>query len=105
MKLLELPVDILVENVFSRLDANTLVRLSLTCQELYRLCNDEHLWKHLVSEDYNIPRDASFRHSGWKSLYARLSDSRVYTWGENRDARLGHGDPFAAHRIRGRTIS
>ncbi|CAO3643734.1 unnamed protein product [Cunninghamella echinulata] len=29
---------------------------------------------------------------GWKKLYQRLSDSRVYTWGENVDLRLGLDD-------------
>ncbi|CAO3612467.1 unnamed protein product [Cunninghamella blakesleeana] len=50
-------------------------------------------------KDFNIPLDASFRQMGWKKLYKHLSDSRVYTWGENSDYRLGL-DPESSRGVR-----
>lgn len=107
MKLLELPPDILIDNILLHLDAATLARLSSTCRLFKTLADDELLWKHRVFQDYNLPHDASFRHSGWKTLYAQLSDSAVYTWGTNNDRRLGHSEeqqtmqPFLrGHRAR-----
>lgn len=89
-QLCNLPTDVLLENICPYLDAPSLLELTRTCKTFQFLGNDELLWRHLVLEDFNVPRDASYRHSGWKSLYARLKDSVVYTWGENIDHRLGH---------------
>ncbi|ORY90476.1 regulator of chromosome condensation 1/beta-lactamase-inhibitor protein II [Syncephalastrum racemosum] len=93
-QLCNLPTDILLENICPYLDAPSLLELTRTCKTFQFLANDELLWRHLVLEDYNVPRDASYRHSGWKTLYSRLKDSVVYTWGENVDYRLGHNPPL-----------
>ena len=90
MKLLDLPLDILIDNILYNLDAQSLGHLACTNSEFHQLINDELLWKHRVFSDYNLPHDASFRRSGWKQLYSKLKDSVVYTWGENMDGRLGH---------------
>ncbi|KAI9277305.1 regulator of chromosome condensation 1/beta-lactamase-inhibitor protein II [Phascolomyces articulosus] len=100
MKFEDLPLDILIDNILYDLDTQSLVRLSGTCNTFRRLIDDELLWKHRVLTDYNLPLDASFRHTGWKRLYLKLEDSVVYTWGENMDGRLGH--PCEARPVRGR---
>ncbi|KAI9314427.1 regulator of chromosome condensation 1/beta-lactamase-inhibitor protein II [Dichotomocladium elegans] len=92
MKLIELPPDVLY-SIFSKLSATSLARLERTCRRLRELCNDDLLWKHLVIDDYNVPSCSTYRSSGWKAFYSRLSNSRVFTWGENSDGRLGHRDP------------
>ncbi|KAI8088990.1 regulator of chromosome condensation 1/beta-lactamase-inhibitor protein II [Halteromyces radiatus] len=97
--LTELPTDILLNNILRNLDAPSLTQLSLTSRLFSQLCQDELLWKHLVLEDFHIPLDASFRQMGWKNLYMRLNDSRVYTWGENADSRLGHTDRDLGTRL------
>ncbi|CAO3596202.1 unnamed protein product [Absidia cylindrospora] len=86
----ELPTNVLLNNILANLDALSLAQLSLTSRLFGELCRDELLWKHSVLQDFHIPLDASFRQLGWKNLYGRLNDSRVYTWGENADSRLGH---------------
>ncbi|KAG0166620.1 hypothetical protein DFQ28_003033 [Apophysomyces sp. BC1034] len=43
--------------------------------------------------DFNLPHDAAFRHHGWKTLYSKLNNPKVYTWGENSNGRLGHNNP------------
>lgn len=88
----QLPTDILLDNVLGQLDALSLVQFSSTSRQFAQLGDDELVWKHLVMRDFHIPLDASFRQMGWKKLYQRLSDSRVYTWGENVDHRLGLDD-------------
>ncbi|KAI8367586.1 regulator of chromosome condensation 1/beta-lactamase-inhibitor protein II [Radiomyces spectabilis] len=91
MTLIKLPIDVLIENILSWLDAMALIQMSKTCRFFHQLANDEVLWKRLVLSEFNLPPDASFRQSGWKSLYSRLNNPTVYTWGENFDGRLGHG--------------
>ncbi|KAI7855413.1 regulator of chromosome condensation 1/beta-lactamase-inhibitor protein II [Circinella umbellata] len=100
MKLLDLPLDILIDNILYNLDAQSLVHLACTNKTFSQLINDELLWKHRVFSDYNLPHDASFRHSGWKQLYSKLKDSVVYTWGENMDGRLGHPPQISAINLR-----
>ncbi|KAI9484406.1 regulator of chromosome condensation 1/beta-lactamase-inhibitor protein II [Zychaea mexicana] len=100
MKLLDLPLEILIDNILYNLDAQSLERLSCANKTLRRLVDDELLWKHRVFADYNLPHDSSFRHSGWKRLYSKLQDSVVYTWGDNSDGRLGHPPPATPINIR-----
>ncbi|KAI7884087.1 RCC1/BLIP-II [Lichtheimia hyalospora FSU 10163] len=100
MLITELPIDI-VYNILSNLDATALCCLNRTCRFFAQFANDELLWKHLVFHVYNLPVTSTFRSSGWKSLYSKLSDSRVYTWGENQDLRLGHPNPVVPIRVRG----
>lgn len=100
MLITELPIDI-VSNILSHLDATSLCCLNCTCRFFAQFANDELLWKHLVFRVYNLPVTSTFRSSGWKSLYSKLSDSRVFTWGENQDLRLGHPNPTVPMRVRG----
>ncbi|KAF7726336.1 hypothetical protein EC973_008916 [Apophysomyces ossiformis] len=98
MQLWELPVDIFLEDILPSLDLVSLIELSYTSRFFHRLANDEHVWKKLVMTDFNIPYDAAFRSHGWKTLYSKLNDPIVYTWGENEDGRLGHGESPFFHR-------
>ncbi|KAI8066641.1 regulator of chromosome condensation 1/beta-lactamase-inhibitor protein II [Gongronella butleri] len=84
-----LPTDILVDSILGYLDVDSLIQLSYTNRAFYSLCQDEFLWKHLVLNDYSVPREATFRQMGWKTLYSKLNHSKVYVWGENNDGRLG----------------
>ncbi|ORX61957.1 RCC1/BLIP-II protein [Hesseltinella vesiculosa] len=93
-----LPVDVLLDNILGYLDAESLIQLSYTNRMFSSLCQDEYLWRHLVLEDYSLPRDASFRQMGWKSLYSKLDHSKVYVWGENSDGRLGFEAPNLGRR-------
>lgn len=90
MPLLDLPVDIFLDSLLPRLDTSSLARLSETCRYLNQLCNDDRLWRERVEADY--PRSIGQGGCGYKALYRRLKDVKIYTWGENSDKRLGFND-------------
>lgn len=88
--LTKLPVEILLGNILSLLDSKSLINLSMVSKHLNYLANDEHLWRNLCFVEFNIPQDNVFRYKGWKHLYIALKvDTKVFTWGENHDDRLG----------------
>ncbi|KAG2207667.1 hypothetical protein INT47_011787 [Mucor saturninus] len=86
----KLPRDILLQDILILLDSKSLINLSLVSTYFNYLVNDQHIWKRLCHQEFNISQDNAFRNKGWKQLYiALLVDTRVFTWGENQDDRLG----------------
>ncbi|KAI9252571.1 regulator of chromosome condensation 1/beta-lactamase-inhibitor protein II [Helicostylum pulchrum] len=87
----KLPRDILLQDILILLDSKSLINLSLASTYFnYLVNNDQHIWKRLCFQEFNISQDNAFRNKGWKQLYvALLTDTKVFTWGENSDDRLG----------------
>lgn len=86
----KLPRDILLQDILILLDSKSLINLSLVSTYFNYLVNDQHIWKRLCSQEFNISQDNAFRNKGWKQFYiALLVDTKVFTWGENFDDRLG----------------
>ncbi|KAJ2959173.1 hypothetical protein NQZ79_g5306 [Umbelopsis isabellina] len=92
MKLSDLPLDVLIQDLLPRLPYRALIDLSKTSKFFYRLCGDESLWKKLALRELHIPTYATFRNRGWKDIFSKLHDPLVYTWGEGTYYRLGHTD-------------
>lgn len=86
----KLPRDILLQDIFILLDSKSLITLSVVSRYFNLLVNDQHIWKRLCFQEFNISQDNAFRNKGWKQLYiALLLDTKVFCWGENFDDRLG----------------
>ncbi|KAI9356137.1 regulator of chromosome condensation 1/beta-lactamase-inhibitor protein II [Pilaira anomala] len=86
----KLPRDILLQDILILLDSKSLINLSLVSTYFNYLVNDQHIWKRLCSQEFNISQDNAFRNKGWKQFYiALLVDTKLFTWGENFDDRLG----------------
>lgn len=86
----KLPREILLRDILYLLDSSTLIKLSSVSTYFNYLVNDEHIWKRLCFQEFNISQDNAFRYKGWKQLYIALKvDTKVFTWGENHDNRLG----------------
>ncbi|KAI7903732.1 regulator of chromosome condensation 1/beta-lactamase-inhibitor protein II [Cokeromyces recurvatus] len=85
------PRDILLSDIIPFLDSESIIQLSTVSKYFYLfLANDEFIWKKLCIEEFNIPQDNAYRISGWKRFFKALKyHAKVYTWGENRDQRLG----------------
>jgi SCF-associated factor 1 len=90
----DLPLDILVL-VFPYLDAKSFLALCSTCkafqQSSIRL--DPSYWSFATRGAFRIPNQPVVQHDGdrWQKMYRRLlTQSRVYTWGNNTMSRLGH---------------
>ncbi|KAK0773983.1 hypothetical protein LTR91_006848 [Friedmanniomyces endolithicus] len=94
MSILDLPVDILLL-IFPHLDATSFLHLSSTCKALHNadFLNDAAFWSTLVRTTFRVPNQPTAQHDGkrWQKLYKRLlTQSRIYTWGDNDKACLGH---------------
>lgn len=100
MKLSDLPLDVLIQDLLPRLPYRALIDLSKTSKFFYRLCGDESLWKKLALRELHIPTYATFRNRGWKDIFSKLHDPLVYTWGEGTYYRLGHTDTQSRGTLR-----
>ncbi|KAK5119014.1 hypothetical protein LTR62_000225 [Meristemomyces frigidus] len=94
MSILDLPVDILVL-IFPHLDASSFLNLTSTCKALHdpNFVNDSTYWSNNVRDTFRVPNQPQAQHDGkrWQKLYKRLrTQSRLYTWGNNEKACLGH---------------
>lgn len=53
------------------------------------ITTDDTLWKRRLAVDYNFTGSETARTSGWKFIYKRLRNPRVFVWGEKDKGRLG----------------
>lgn len=94
MSLLELPVDI-IYLILPYLDVTSFVALTATCRALRssEIAEDAGFWSSVTRSTFRVPNQPVVEHDGkrWQRLYKRLlTQSRVFTWGQNAKANLGH---------------
>lgn len=94
MSLLDLPVDILLL-VFPYLDVSSFVALTSTCSALHSSAISDYsgFWSSATRSTFRVPNQPVVQNDGkrWQKLYKRLrTQSRVFTWGNNAKANLGH---------------
>ena len=92
--LVDLPVDILLL-IFPHLDASSFLRLTATCKALHKpeFVYDHTYWSRLVRNTFRVPDFLAAPVDGrrWHRLCKKLlTQSRVYTWGNNERFCLGH---------------
>ncbi|RMY48349.1 hypothetical protein D0865_08133 [Hortaea werneckii] len=92
--LLDLPVDILLL-IIPYLPAGDFLSLTSTCRALHQdqFTKDPTYWSNLVRHTFRVPNQPVVQNDGrrWMKLYKRLrTQSRIYTWGNNEKACLGH---------------
>lgn len=91
----DLPLDILVL-VFPYLDAKSFLSLCSTCKAFQQpsIRLDPAYWSFTTRSVFRVPNQPVVQHDGvrWQKLYRRmLTQSHVFTWGNNGHSRLGHG--------------
>jgi SCF-associated factor 1 len=91
----DLPLDILVL-VFPYLDAESFLALCSTCKAFQQpsIRLDAAYWSYQTRTTFRVPNQPVVQHDGvrWQKMYRRmLTQSRVFTWGNNSHNRLGHG--------------
>ena len=94
MNLLDLPVDVLYL-ILPHLDVPSFISLTSSCRALRDpdLSEDPAFWSSSTRSTFRVPNQPVVAHDGkrWRSLYKRLfTQSRVFTWGSNAKANLGH---------------
>jgi SCF-associated factor 1 len=87
--LLGLPYQLLVDEVLSDLDADSLLRLREVSRATKDLADDELLWRRKIMQDFNFPLLSSARETGWQRLYRGLKTPSLYTWGDYSHNRIG----------------
>lgn len=92
--LLDLPVELLL-SIFAYLDVSSFLSLTSTCKALNQpeLVYDAAYWSTLVRTTFRVPNQPVVEKDGmrWQKLFKRmLTQSRIYTWGNNEKACLGH---------------
>lgn len=95
--ILDLPLDILVL-ILPYLDAKSFLAFCSTCRAFQQpsISLDPSYWSHATRSTFRVPNQPVVQHDGvrWQKLYKRmLTQSRVYTWGNNTYNRLGHSFP------------
>ncbi|KAF9182019.1 hypothetical protein BGZ51_000906 [Haplosporangium sp. Z 767] len=87
-----LPFEILVGEILAILDLPELSKMHHVCKAMYQLCQTEYLWQRKFFIDFAYRPSGTLRQLGdWKRIYQAMDRVEVYTWGSNRDCRLGYG--------------
>ncbi|KAI6877298.1 hypothetical protein KC325_g9226, partial [Hortaea werneckii] len=92
--LLDLPIDILLL-IIPYLSAGDFLSLTSTCHALHQdqFTKSPTYWSNLVRHTFRVPNQPVVQNDGrrWMKLYKRLrTQSRIFTWGNNEKACLGH---------------
>lgn len=91
----DLPLDILVL-IFPYLDAQSFLALCATCQSFNHpnIRLESSYWSHAARSKFRVRNRPVIQADGlhWQRLYKRLlTQSRVFTWGQNTHGCLGSG--------------
>ncbi|KAK7686291.1 hypothetical protein QCA50_010515 [Cerrena zonata] len=88
-RITDVPVEVFIDVLLPLLPVSSLLRLGCTNRFFYLLTSDEPFWHRKIQEDYNFPSSDTARTTGWKFIYKRLANPKVYVWGEASHGRLG----------------
>lgn len=94
----DLPDDILFL-IAPYLEPAEFLALCSTCQDLAVLRHESSYWSYRTRFTFRVPNRPVIQSDGvrWQSLYKRLrTQSKVYTWGQDKNGCLGRGVDSAA---------
>ena len=76
-----LPVEVIIDNILPLLSVKEIAHLSTTNKFFYLVTSDETFWRRRLLTDYNFSGNDTARTTGWKFIYRRLANPKVYVWG------------------------
>lgn len=76
-----IPVDVFLDDLFPLLELADLLRLSQVNKFLAALGENDALWRRKLLEDLNYFNFSNARTTGFKFLYKRLRNPKVFVWG------------------------
>lgn len=79
--LADIPVELFLDNIFPLLQIPDLHSLGSTNKDFYKLTSDDTFWHRKIKADYNFSGSDTARTTGWKFIYKRLTNPKVYVWG------------------------
>ena len=77
----DMPVELLIDNILPFCDAKDVFSLGCTNKFFALITTDDMFWKRKLVADYNFTGSETARTSGWKFIYQRLRNPRVFVWG------------------------
>ena len=77
----DIPVELLIDNILPFCEAKDVVSLGCTNKFFALLTTDDMFWKRKLAVDYNFTGSETARTNGWKFIYQRLRNPRVFVWG------------------------
>lgn len=77
----DIPVEVLIDNILPFCDVNDVFSLGCTNKFFALVTTDDMFWKRRLVVDYNFTGSDTARTSGWKFIYKRLRNPRVFVWG------------------------
>ena len=77
----DVPVEVLIDNILPFCEVNDVVSLGCTNKLFAIVTTDDMFWKRRLAIDYNFTGSETARTSGWKFIYKRLRNPRVFVWG------------------------
>jgi len=76
-----IPVKVFTGNILPFCEVDDVISLGCTNKFFALVTTDETFWKRKLAADYNFPVSGTARTSGWKFIYHRLRNPRVFIWG------------------------
>ena len=77
----DMPVELLIDNILPFSEAKDVFSLGCTNKFFALITTDDMFWKRRLVVDYNFTGSETARTSGWKFIYQRLRNPRVFVWG------------------------
>ncbi|THV05547.1 RCC1/BLIP-II [Dendrothele bispora CBS 962.96] len=87
--LTDIPLEVFIDHLLPLLPISDLLHLTTTCKFFATLCSDETFWRRKLQDEFNFSNAETARTSGWKFIYLRMANPRVYAWGVKANGRLG----------------
>ena len=77
----DVPVEVLIDNILPFCEVKDVFSLGCTNKFFALITTDDTFWKRRLAVDYNFTGSETARSSGWKFIYKRLRNPRVFVWG------------------------
>ena len=77
----DIPVELFIDNILPFCEAKDVFSLGCTNKFFAVVTTDDTFWKRKLAVDYNFTGSETARTNGWKFIYQRLRNPRVFVWG------------------------
>lgn len=77
----DIPLELFLDNILPLLPIPDLLSLSGASRDFYKLASDDTFWHQKIQADFNFSGSETARTTGWKFIYKRLRNPKIYVWG------------------------
>ena len=77
----DIPIEVLVNRILPFCEGKDVLSLGCTNKLFALVANDAMFWRGKLAADYNFTGLETTRTSGWKLIYQKLRNPRIFVWG------------------------